>query len=346
MKLALLVVFALGLVPLTRAAARDPLEWKYKQYFDGLRSELHLSTVQPGFTTDCDWAGPKDGTFAVIADKPDYPEWPCSPFYLWSKTCTGAAQTVVFTKKLYLPGPALDLDASLLSYQQHPLTMQIQVNGRTALSASHDVHKADLRGDERLFKLGINTVTVRATKRKTAEEKCNFARTEYGVLAQISAKFGSDFTTSKPVGTGTSAGFFTGTFTVTNHGPSAATRAGASYSAYTSNLVVEKGPNHAIDMYSRGAKLRDCAYSYSGIVFHRKDYSGYTVSCDLGPLKPGESRTITVHYYYNVPKRGDFSEVWPISWSSGGDLFDPKQGNNGGIRLQSACRPGPCPVPR
>ena len=82
------------------------------------------------------------------------------------------------------------------------------------------------------------------------------------------------------------------------------------------------------------------------IYYKSVSYTGYSASCPIGDLKPGESATYTVTYQYLLPT-GPFYEEWPISWGGSGDLTDPKNENNGGMRLQKACRTDPAkPDPR
>lgn len=346
MKPAALLLLTVFVLSLGTASAGGAFEWKEPQYFDAILSELRLSTTQPGYTTDCDWEGPEDGTLAIIHSKPDFSSWNCTPFYLWSTVCTGAAQTVVFEKRVYLPGPAQDLDVSLLSYGK-AIDMEILINGFVALKSRTDVHKRDLKDKAKLFRLGMNTFTVRARKGKTAEEKCNFARTEYGVLAQVHAKFASDIVVSDPTGACIPRiGTCVVQFTVKNNGPSHLEIVSASFSAYTPRLEVDDPATNKAMIMRSGAGAKDCRYGRASTYFRRREYDGYSVSCSLGRMAPGESAAVSVTYVYLAPE-GEYSDWYPISLGATGDLRDPKPGNNGEIGLQSSCRPvrRPCPNP-
>ncbi len=314
-----------------------PTDWKQKPYFDAVNSELHLPLSQPGWNPDCDWKGPPGGVYITNVESPDYTDWSCINSFLWAKTCKGAAQSVSFTKKVYLPGPALDLDASIFSYGNRTMSMGIDINGSVALSAVKTVHKRDLRGKEALFKVGMNTITVHAKKPKTGTADCNNNGTEYAVFAQIYAKFGHDIRITPPPVSKSSIGI---PLVVRNAGPGKASIASVSFGVYTSHLKVSDTiSNLAVLIQGPGIDLDKCFYSYSGIYYKSVYYTGYNTSCPIaGGLDPGESKAFKVSFGYTNSSPA-FFEQFPIVWGASGDLHDPRQGNNSGARLGYACKP-------
>jgi len=327
-------------------AAGGPTAWKQHAYFDAVKSELELGTSPVGIAAsrDCGWAG---GIDVINVNHPDWPHWDCGAVYMWAKKCDGGSQMVQFTKKIYLPGPAETLTVSLASLNDRPLTMKILINNRSALTTLKSVHMEDLPGKRDLFDIGFNTLTVEAKKGNTGKGPCNTNEDDYGVYADIDAVFAADIEATAPQGFGTTSGVFSGSFMVRNNGPGAASEVEVSAGAYTRHLVTASSPaNAAVFVSGAGIEPDKCSYYFSADVFQQESYTGYSTYCDIGPLKPGQSVTVHVVYKYRVPN-GPFYEAWPISWSANGDLVDPNHSNNGGMRLQHACRNDPShPNPR
>jgi hypothetical protein len=340
-RLKLFLLAALVMLPLlgSATAIAFPTDWKQKPYFVAIDSELRLTTTQPGFVADCDWKGPKGGTYATNVNNLDWTDFGCITNALWAKTCKGAAQTVQFQKKIYLPGKALDLDVSLYSVGAEPLTMGIDINGAAAVTALKTIHKRDLRGKEQLFKSGINTITVHARKPKTGADPCNVNGIDYAFGAQIRAKFAADIkVTPPPVGLVTS---YRAPLTVENAGPSDASLYSVAFGVYTSNLITRQFDfaKVAILIQGPGIDISKCLYGYTSIYYKSVSYTGYSTSCPiLEPLAAGESRTYEVSFGYKNSAK-TFFEQFPVTWGAAGDLFDPKQGNSGGGRLGYACKP-------
>jgi hypothetical protein len=339
----LVLVPLVGALQLAAAAtAADPTAWKLHNWFVAAHSELRLQTSMPSTDKDCNWQN-ASGFYSPTSATPDFPEYNCAAHFLWSKTCQAGPQTVTFTKKLYLPGAPRELQASLVSYGDRPLNMRIEVNDKPALTAQHSVHKRDLRSAARLFKLGMNTVTVEAAKPATGKTACNSSKPEYGVYAQIRGVFANDMVVTAPTGHATTSGVFQGAFTVRNNGPSAASIASVAFGAYTSKLkpLTPADRNRAIVVQGPGIDSDECTYSYSAQYYKAVSYTGFSVSCPIaGGLKPGQSVPVTVTYQYQLPA-GPFYEEWPITWGAAGDLVDPNSKNSQGARLQNACRNDP-----
>lgn len=331
---------ALAVVSFVTASTANafPTDWKQKPYFDPWNSELKLPLTQPDWNPECDWKGPAGGVYITNVEFPDY-NWNCLNSFMWAKTCKGGAQSVEFTKKVYLPGKALDLDASLFSYGDRTMSMGIDINGSVALSAVKTVHKRDLRGKEALFKLGMNTITVHAKKPKTGTAECNRNGTEYAVFAQIYAKFAADMRVAIPPQGSTTS--YMAPLVVSNAGPSNASLYSVGFGVYTSHLVTKETDfgEVAILITGPGIDISECLYSYSSIYYKSVSYTGYSTSCPVyEPLRAGQSRTYHVTFAYKDPG-GSFFEQFPVTWGVASDLHDPKQGNNGGTRLGYACRP-------
>jgi hypothetical protein len=325
----------------TRAAG--PTDWKLKKFFDPSTSELRLETSHPGYEKDCDWKGPAGGVNYTNTIEPlDWPIWNCPVDVLWAKTCKPGRQTVTFTKRFYLPGPAQDLDVSLVSYREAPLSMSIEINNGLALNAIRSVHKRDLRGKESLFKVGQNTVTVEATKPKTGKP-CNVGSFEFGFYMQMRAVFANDIVVEKIPRT--PSGGFGFNLSVTNRGPSKASLANVVFGAYTPNLKTAtlNGQKAAVLITGPGVDPGECSYSYSSVYYKGVSYVGYSTNCPIqGGLDPGESNNYRIIYTYNDPGTPLFEE-WPANFGASGDLLDPKPGNSQSWRLQGVCRPAQPP---
>src|SRR6185295_3113963 len=101
-------------------------------------------------------------TYALNSNTNDFTLWGCGrPSFVWAKTCTEGAQSVSFTKRIFVPGKPTEFEASLYSIPGHPLSrMGLEVNGAGALSATHDVHKANLKSKSTSFKFGWNVLKL------------------------------------------------------------------------------------------------------------------------------------------------------------------------------------------
>ena len=76
-------------------------------------------------------------------------------------------------------------------------------------------------------------------------------------------------------------------------------------------VTADDNPNQAFVMTVGGRPLEECAYFRT---------EGYSVSCALGVLPPGETKVVTVTYAYKAPATGDFSDKYRISWGGAGGL--------------------------
>src|SRR4051794_1466745 len=123
------LVGALALVSLGGASAATTIDWKSLPYYDALTARLRLST-------DASWRGAhavSTGPFKLQAD----PSWPkLKREWIWAPTCEAAAQRVVFSKTIFVPGAPYDGSISLYYgpgnqyYGGRPYTSgSLQVNG-------------------------------------------------------------------------------------------------------------------------------------------------------------------------------------------------------------------------
>ena len=299
-------------------------------YYDAHRSELWLVTTGTGSTPRCVW------TRAVIVTNPtrsDFKPWSCgNPNYIWTKRCTAAAQTVTFTKRIFVPGRPLVFEASMGSLGNRVRVMELLVNGSPALVATHSVHKVNLKGRANLFKYGWNVLKL--TARKGASKKCGPA--EYGVNAEIHAAFAADVTAEISPAVPNQTAVFIEQVTVKNKGPSSTLFGTVTFKVSTPRLKRVGGLTIILSRGPLGAPLPDC--------LHAAD-SAY---CPFPGLDPGESFTYFARYIYDAPATGNFYEEFSTSWGANADTIDQKTANNGGTRMRGACRqdaPPPCKKP-
>ena len=331
----MLLVALVALCAALPAAAKIPPEWITAQkqpYWEVSRAALELVTLDLATDSKCGFTGGK----YVLNGPRGYTATSCTGrdgAYLWAKTCKAGAQTVQFTKRVWLPGTPVSLEGSLVSLKRRLTFMEIAVNGEPVLHTGANVRKK--KGRTTGFKHGWNVIAVRAAKPKTGP--CNKSTPDTGVFATLRAVFGADVTATIPPPTRATSASFQIPITVRNNGPSTAMVGNVGFSTTTSKMVtVESNPNRAFVMTVNGTPLEECAY-------YRTE--GYSASCALGVLKAGETRIVTVVYAYKPPATGDFSDRYKISWGAAGGLPDPKPLNDGGSRDQFVCRPGPCGPP-
>ena len=308
--------------------------WKMKPWYDALNSKLTLvsTTALNSGQKNCNWPGAEG---VINSNTNDFPLGGCGrPFYVWAKKCTAAAQTVDFKKKMFLPGVPAVLQASLLPYKRPLRSMEILVNGRVLLATSRAVHKVDLKGKAGAFKFGNNVIEISARK-GPSKTSCNDSghENDTGFLMELHAGFRADVVaTIDPINSAAFIQFIT----VKNNGPSTTDYGSVTFSVTTSKLKVTNpsiDPNAAIIITAGdplGEPLPICMYFGSG---------GYSTYCQIDALKPGESRTYAVRYFYNAPPTGSFFDQFTEKWGAAMDTLDPNQANNGGSRTRHACRP-------
>jgi hypothetical protein len=314
--------------------------WKKKVWYDAVNSKFTLvsTTVLNSGQKDCSWGA---AVGVINSNTNDFPLGGCGrPFYVWSKTCTAAAQTVDFKKTVFLPGVPAVLQASLSAYKRPLKAMEVLVNGHVIVSATHAVHKVDLKSRASAFKFGNNVIEISA--RKAASKKpCNGSETDTGFLVELHAEFHADYEVTIDPPNNTSSSLFIQFVTVKNNGPSASAYGSVAYAVSTGNLqpLWKNGagvdPNAGVVIYAGEAVLSNCKYFSSG---------GYSTYCVIGGLQPGQSERFTVKYLYKDPG-GNFSDKWTESWGAASDTLDPNQANNGGKRPRGACRPPGNPPP-
>ncbi len=338
---AVLVLTLLLALPLISAhAAKPPDGWNHTHYFEF--SELNLPTVTPdlAFTfPECVWQGTKYVLNVSPADG-DFSPTNCEGVsYVWAPTCKAGLQTVVFKKRVWLPGKPIEFQASLASLNDKPLTfMEIRVNDVTVLHTKVSEHKRGLKTKASAFEFGWNDILVRA--RKNAPGACNQFVAEYGVYAHLHAKFAADMRIKPPEPTKLTAKI---PLVVSNTGPSTALGVGIRFSVYTPNLVRRPigGQTAAILIAGPGIDaVIKCSYTTAAFTFHHENYSGYQTICPIAlDLKPGETIQLFVTFAYKNLSSTYF-EKFPIAWStSGGEVSDQRQGNNQGYRFAYACKP-------
>lgn len=307
--------------------------WKMEPWYDAVNSELWLvSNGAPAGISRCAWA---DATYVLNSNTNDLKLWGCArPNFVWKKTCTPGAQSVSFTKRIFVPGRPGEFEASLYAIAGHPLRhMALEVNGARALSATHDVHKANLKGKSTLFKFGWNVLELSATKGKG---KCESGTV--GVALEIHVAFRADLVAKSPVPAKSNSALLIDEVTITNKGPSSTLFGTVSFSAETVHL------KRIIDKYvilskgALGAPLDDDCKYYAQSTY-----------CSMPGLDPGESFHFYARYIYDAPlPPAKFYEEFPTQWGVSIDTLDPLTANNGGTRIRGVCRqdaPPPCKKP-
>jgi hypothetical protein len=333
--LSIATVAVVAAVSGAEVSAIPPTPWKMEPYYEAVNSELWLvSYGGPGGEKKCAWTGAWTQTNSLTQD---FKLWGCArPSYIWAKTCTKAAQTVSFTKRIFVPGAPNVFEVSLGSYKNTPLKeLDLLVNGGTALRATHSVHKVDLKGRAGLFKFGWNVLTVTARKPAT-KEKCD--QPEYAVAFEIHAAFRADLVAKSPVPAQSTSALLIDEVTITNKGPSSTLFGTVSFSAGTIHL------KRVIDKYvilstsPIGPPLADDCMYYSSSTY-----------CPMPGLDPGESFHFYAHYIYDAPlPPAKFYEEFLTQWGVSQDTLDPLPANNGGKRYRGVCRqdaPPPCKKP-
>ena len=307
-------------------------------YYDGVNSELWLVSY-PTFPAGqgekkCAWTG---ASYVLNTNTNDFKLWGCArPSYVWAKTCTARAQTVRFTKRIFVPGKPALFEATLGALKDELVSLvELDVNGAPALRATHNVHKANLKGRAGLWKFGWNVLTLTARKPAT-KGKCNSS--DYGVLAEIHAQFRADLVAkSPPPGPNTSA-ILIDEITITNKGPSSTLFGTVSYTAGTTHIKEVVGQYVILSAGPLGPPLdEDCMY------YRQSTY------CPMPGLDPGESFHYYARFIYDAPPAPTpFYEEFTTAWGASADTLDPVPANGGGSRKRGTCRqaaPPPCKKP-
>jgi hypothetical protein len=312
-----------------------PTPWKMEPWYDAVNSELWLvSTGAPGGVAKCTWKG---AAYVLNSNTNDFKLWGCArPSYIWAKTCTKAAQTVSFTKRIFVPGAPKVFEVSLGSYKNKPLKeLDLLVNGGTALRATHAVHKVDLKGRAGLFKFGWNVLTVTAKKPAT-KEKCD--QPEYAVAFEIHAAFRADLVAKSPEPAKSDSAVLIDEVTITNKGPSTTLFGTVSFSAGTRHLKLIVDKYIILSKSPIGGPFDDHCMYYSSSTY-----------CPMPGLRPGESFHFYAHYIYDAPPAPTpFYEEFETQWGAAADTIDPDPASSGGKRNRGVCRqsaPPPCKKP-
>ena len=234
-----------------------------------------------------------------------------------------------------MPGRPTEFEASLYSIPGHPLRhMALAVNGAGALSATHDVHKANLKGKSAHFKFGWNVLTLSASKGKGA---CRADVAAVGVALELHLKFGADLVAKSPEPANNNSALLFDEVTITNKGPSSTLR--------DDQLLGRDQPCEArrrqVRHHRRGpAERADRRRLQVLLEQHVLPHAG---------LDPGESFHVYAHYIYNAPPAPTpFYEEFVTQWGVSADTIDPMPANNGAKHTRGVCRqsaPPPCKKP-
>ena len=242
------LVLLLGTIALSSigGAAAARIDWKSLPYFDYSNQRLLL-------VTDANWSGAHAVDASVFNPQPD-PSWPkLKRQWIWSPRCGTAAQRVVFSKTILVPGVPLDGNLSLMygpvNQNATPspyVSATIQVNG-IEIGRLHDVAHFPRKVQPSIavalgararqaFRHGPNTVTIRVERAALKKgDRCTHPAATSGgneryvaISASLALGFGSDLQAIPPamaqqVQKGLKNGdtvAITGTIAVKNNGPS------------------------------------------------------------------------------------------------------------------------------
>lgn len=125
--------------------------------------------------------------------------------HIWAPKCTAAAQTVIFKRSLFMPGPLKNFRAEFSdsTYVSAPADraiggVRLFINGRHVFSvkgASTRLERTE-RGYPQLFKHGINTFEIHAIKRAENKAKgtglCKNGGRPLGLLFALEGEFEAD----------------------------------------------------------------------------------------------------------------------------------------------------------
>ncbi len=338
------LVLLLGTIALSSigGAAAARIDWKSLPYFDYPNQRLLLST-------DANWGGGRavDAANLNLAATTSWPK--TKRQWIWSPACGTAAQRVVFSKTILVPGVPLDGTVNLMYgpgnqyYGGRPyVSAMIQVNG-IEIGRLHDLAHfpkkyqpwlsvaLDNRA-RKAFRYGANTVTIRVERAALKKgDRCTHPAATSGgnvryvaIGADIALGFGSDLQAVPPakpqqvrkdVKNGDSV-TLQGTIAVKNNGPSSSLGGtvlvnanGDGQTIILQNLVV---PNAPLDKSS-------CTFDQQQIV------------CKYGELPAGAAATMFVAVGVKANTgyfRGGAGRL-TLMWSVTGPARDPGTSANG-----------------
>ena len=312
-----------------------PTPWKMEPWYDAVNSELWLGTSgAPAGVAKCNWKG---ASYVLNTNTQDFKITGCGRIsYVWAKKCTAAAQTVKFTKRIFVPGKPALFEVSLGALDDKLLKeLDLLVNGGTALRATHSVHKVNLKARAGLWKFGWNVLTITARKPAT-KGKCDSS--DYGVSAEIHAQFRSDLVATSPEPANSGSAILFTEVTITNKGPSSVLFGTVSFTVGTTHIKPVLDQYVILSKSALGPPLdEDCSYGRQ------------STFCPMPGLDPGESFHYFARFIYDIPPAPTkFFEEFDTSWGASGDTLDPNGANGGGTRKRGVCRqdaPPPCKKP-
>jgi hypothetical protein len=253
---------------------------------------------------------------------------PESTSAVWAKTCPASAQTVTFSRSVWLPGPpsagATFSFAPLVGQTTYlaPGTVDLLVNGEKIV---HERATARFRVTLsatalKAFRFEQNSIQVRVHKRKT-HGACNTGNpaTEMGVSFGLSGNFATDLAFNAPIpdtyyklapGQTATEG---ATFAFHNFGPD--WEPAGKY-----QLNVAGAPHFAL-VPPVSAPLTGCQQSDNGL--------SHIVTCGLTDFAPGTDGSLSSGFQVTAPSSdySDFSVVYSF-YMSAGPLSDLNSSNN------------------
>jgi hypothetical protein len=252
---------------------------------------------------------------------------------VWGKTCPKSAQTVTFSRNVWLPGPpstgAEFSFAPLVGQSTYlaPRTVDLIVNGETivherALALFHVTLSATAL---KAFRFEQNYIQVRVHKRKT-HGRCNTGdpATQLGVSFGLSGDFGTDLAFNAPT---------PDTYFKLPPGQSKAVTATAEFHNYGPDwdtggkfqLNVDGAPQFVLGTGGAvpppSAPLTGCQQSDNGL--------SHIVTCGLTDFAPGTDGSLSSIFQVTAPSSdySDFSVIYSL-YISPGPLSDPNRSNN------------------
>ena len=274
---------------------------------------------------------------------------------VWAKSCTHAAQTVTFTRRVELlgaPGDASFSFAGLTGSFESPFqSVDLKVNGKllatqrlsaTTRTATIKLNPKSMRSS---FRDGGNEIEVRVTRRAlpAAVKSCNAGKgdahdtTRLGVQFTLNGTFATDGAIDKkPTALFQKVSLADhygarGVYSLRNNGPSGASVGEIKFSASAAGAVIESSSNlHCVPgtpdtIISQGVPgLPDSS------IFSGANNSGtFTINCYKANFKPGDVETVIIRLYRNGSD-SDFSEM-SVSVGAQAVMFGPgelDQSNN------------------
>ncbi len=238
---------------------------------------------------------------------------------VWARTCTAAAQTVVFRRDLFMPGPPKNFAAFFetpdITHRESVAGVSVLINGRLALTVTaaqffNGYGRVDIALTTakypKLFIFGLNTVEVKVTKRAQSGSvgACvSSSKTRFGMHFSLSGKFEADLLVP-PVPPKYENVFVTflntkhsiilhayapGNYPIQNRGPSGIYRG-----TFTISIAASSFPGlEIVEVTRKGPEMGPCIVTQFGP-------SAARIDCKLNRWKAGERPGVTVRYNVTI----------------------------------------------